>query len=104
MRKKYQKVSNEMFGYRKTSEKVEITYGGWDGKSYNGEGKRTNVWVCDKYPGKKFVHIRKTFSSIYENYKADCFHEITDKKHRISGLPVVEYFDSELTPYEEVEC
>lgn len=94
MKKIYAKATNNMYGFTKTNEKIEITYAGWDGKSYDGEVKRTNVWVCDKHPGKKFVYCRKSFTSFDGNYKADCFHVVTDKMHAITNVPVVDYFTS----------
>ena len=94
MKKIYEKATNSMHGFTKTNEKVEITYAGWDGKSYDGEVKKTNVWVCDTHPGKKFVYCRKSFQNFDGSYKADCFHIITDEMHKVTNVPVVDYFTS----------
>ena len=98
MKKIYAKVTNNMYGFVKTNEKVEITFNGWDGKSYDGETRTMNVWVCDAHPGKKFVHIRKSFAGIHENYKADCFMLVTDNMvvEKATGIahPEVDYFTS----------
>lgn len=94
MKKVYEKATNNIQGFVKTNEKIEITYNGWDGKSYNGEIKRTNVWVCSTHPDKKFVYCRKSFHGIDGNYKADCFHVVTDEMHETTNVPVVDYFTS----------
>lgn len=53
-RKVYTKENQvEKFGWTKTSEKVEITFNGRDGKSYDGETRKMNVWINEKHPDKK---------------------------------------------------
>jgi len=99
MKKIYAKVTNNMYGFTKTKEKVEITFNGWDGKSYDGESRKMNVWVCESHPEKKFVHIRKSFvNGSWGSYKADCFMMITDNMvvEKATGIahPEVEYFTS----------
>lgn len=94
MRKIYAKATNNMYGFVKTNEKIEVTFNGWDGKSYDGEARKMNVWTSDKHPDKKFVYIRKSFDGI----KADCFHVVTDNMviEKATGIahPEVEYFTS----------
>lgn len=98
MRKIYAKATNNMHGFVKTNEKIEITFNGWDGKSYDGEARKMNVWTCDAHPGKKFVYIRKSFQGIDDSYKADCFHVVTDNMviEKATGIahPEVDYFTS----------
>ena len=78
MTKIYTKATNNINGFVKTNEKIEITFNGWDGKSYDGEARKMNVWVCDKYPDKKFVYTRSSFLRIGGSYKVDCFHIVTN--------------------------
>lgn len=98
----------EKFGFIKTSEKVEVTFNGWDGKSYDGESRKMNVWVSDRHPGKKFVYKRQGGFRSWNGgtYKIDAVFEITDKMilNKLTGEyhPEVEYFWSEDVPY--VEC
>ena len=98
MRKIYAKATNSMHGFVKINEKVEITFNGWDGKSYNGEVRKMNVWACDAHPGKKFVYIRKSFTGWDGNYKADCFMLVTNNMiiEKAAGIthPEVDYFTS----------
>ncbi len=71
----------EKFGWIKTNEKIEITFNGWDGKSYNGESRKMNVWVSNTHPEKKFVYKRQGGFESWQNgkYKADCIFEVTDE-------------------------
>lgn len=98
MRKIYEKATDNMYGFVKTKEKIEITFNGWDGKSYDGETRKMNVWVCDTLPGKKFVYIRKSFEGWDGNYKADCFMLVTDNMvvEKATGIahPEVDYYTS----------
>lgn len=105
-RKVYTKENQvEKFGWTKTSEKVEITFAGWDGKSYDGEARKMNVWVSEKHPGKKFVYLRKGGFESYDGskYKVDAVFEITDEMmvEKATGIEhnVAEYFDSFEVPY-----
>lgn len=107
MKKVYEKITSNMYGFTKTNEKVEITFNGWDGKSYNGETRKMNIWVCDVHPGKKFVHIRKSFTGCDGNYKADCFMLVTDNMvvEKTTGIahPEADYFTSFDVKYIVVE-
>ena len=97
----------EKFGWIKTKEKVEVTFNGWDGRSYNGESKKMNVWVCNTIPGKKFVYKRQGGFESWQGgkYKIDAIFEITDKmvlnKQTGEYHPEVEYYWSEEVPYTE---
>jgi hypothetical protein len=103
MRKIYAKATNNMYGFTKTNEKIEVTFNGWDGKSYDGEARKMNVWASDKYPDEKFVYIRKSF----DGTKADCFHIVTDNMiiEKATGIahPEVDYFTSYEVDYTTVE-
>ena len=108
MRKIYTKENQaEKYGWIKTNEKVEVTFNGWDGKSYNGESRKMNVWICDKIPGKKFVYKRQGGFESWQGgtYKADCIFEITDEmvlnKKTGEHHPEAEYYWSEEVPYVE---
>lgn len=107
-RKIYTKENQaEKYGFVKTNEKVEVTFNGWDGKSYDGEARKMNVWVCKEHPTKKFVYKRQGgFVSIQNGtYKIDAIFEITGNMivEKATGIahPVVELFWSEEVPYEE---
>ena len=106
MRKIYTKENQiEKCGFVKTNEKIEVTFNGWDGKSYDGESRKMNVWICDKHPEKKFVYLRKGgFENIQiGKYKIDAVFEITNKMimNKLTGEehPEVEYFWSVDVPY-----
>lgn len=66
-------------GFQETTETVLVTMGGWDGKSYDGEGRKRRVWIRD---GKKYVRC---------NFKGreTVFHEILSSKHPKSGITEV---------------
>ena len=95
----------EKYGFVKTKEKVEVTFNGWDGRSYGGETRKMNVWISDKIPNKKFVYLRKGgFQTIQgDTYKIDAVFEITDKMvvEKATGIahPEVEYWTSYDVPY-----
>lgn len=73
-----------------TKEKVTFTFGGWDGKSYNGETRTQNVFVCPTLPGKKFI---KFYSRRFKEYT---YHVVNENElHKISGVPTVDYWCSE---------
>ena len=91
----------EKQGFVKTSEKVEVTFNGWDGKSYNGETRKMAVWTCDKMPGKKFVNARKGGFQQFDGkrYSIDAFFVVTDNMvvEKATGIahPEVDYWCSE---------
>ena len=67
----------------KTNRKVRITFAGWDGKSYNGEGCNKTVYT---HPFMGGEYVRAYF-------KGDrCYHKVTDEKHPVSGERMVEFF------------
>lgn len=75
--------SNDPF--TKTNRKVRITFGGWDGKSYNGEGKNMVIYTNPNMPDKDFVRA---------NFKGDrCYHMVTDKRHHKSGEREVVFYN-----------
>lgn len=76
-------------GFQQTTEMAHVTLNGWDGKSYDGEGRNLRVWVHPMHPGKKFVrvnHYSRSYGSI------PCFHLITGEKHEKSGVVMAEFF------------
>lgn len=108
MRKIYTKENQaEKYGFVKTSEKVEVTFNGWDGKSYNGETRKMNVWTSKTHPDKKFVYARVGgFESIQGGkYKVDAVFEITENMvvEKATGIAhaEVEYYTSWDVPYVE---
>lgn len=108
MRKIYTKENQaEKYGWVKTSEKIEVTFNGWDGRSYNGESRKMNVWVSKNHPSKKFVYLRQGgFESIQNGtYKIDAIFEVTDRMvlNKKTGKynPAVAYYWSEDVPYTE---
>lgn len=71
--------------FQETNKKVVVTFSGWDGKSYNGEGVALNVWVNKFYPGMEFVKRG--------NGKYNAFHKVlTSKFHHISGHMLTDYY------------
>lgn len=68
--------------FTQTKEMAFVTLNGWDGKSYNGEGRNLRVWVDDK--GNKFVKLMYKGSSY--------FHIITNEIHPKSGVVIAEFF------------
>ena len=109
MRKIYTKENQaEKYGWIKTNEKVEVTFNGWDGKSYDGESRKMNVWVSPTHPNKKFVYKRQGgfYNCQNGSYKIDAIFEITDNMvlNKITGEyhPEVELFWNCEVPYKEV--
>lgn len=108
MRKIYAKATNSMYGFTKTSERIEITFNGWDGKSYKGETRKMNVWTSPKHPNKKYVYVRNTYcSGTPDSYKVDCFCLVTDNMvvEQATGIahPEAEFEFGELVDYELVD-
>lgn len=108
MRKIYTKENQvEKFGWIKTNEKIEVTFNGWDGKSYDGESRKMNVWINNNVPGKKFVYKRQGGFESWQNgtYKIDAIFEITDNmilnKNTNEYHPEVELWWSVEVPYTE---
>lgn len=89
---------NEKYGFVKTNEKMEVTFNGWDGKSYDGESKKMAIWTNSKHPGKKFVNKKKGGFQRWDGtrYSIDAFFEVTDNMviNKLTGEahPEVEYF------------
>lgn len=74
--------------FKKTNKKVRITFGGWDGKSYNGESINTTVFTNPDYPEKIFVRSRRKSTLIYHEVKNE-LHPITN----VNTVCVFCYFD-----------
>jgi len=70
-------------GFTETKEKITVTFGGWDGKSYDGEGRTLNVWIHCAQPGKQFVLAGRG--------KYRSFHLVKATTHPKSGFPEVAY-------------
>lgn len=93
-------MTTQKHGFTKTNEKVEITFNGWDGKSYDGETRKLNVWTTTTFPQKKFVNIRKGgFERIDgSHYSIDAFFEVTERMviEKATGIahPVADYYTS----------
>ena len=88
----------EKHGFIKTNEKIEITFNGWDGKSYDGESRKMAVWTCPTIPGKKFVNKRQGGFERWDgkHYSIDAFFLVTDNMvtEKATGIahPEVEYY------------
>lgn len=78
--------------FQKTNKKVRITFGGWDGKSYNGEAVNLSAFTNPAYPDMTFVRTRKVVRT--HKGKALCFiyHEVTNESHPVSGEKMVRVF------------
>lgn len=106
--KQYTKENQcERNGWIKTSEKIEVTFNGWDGKSYDGETRKMNVWTSPTHPGKKFVYKRQGGFESWDGkkYKVDCMFEVTDKMvvEKATGIahPEVDFYCDYEIPYTE---
>ncbi len=55
--------------FARTAETVTFTFGGWDGKSYDGESRRARVLRCSVpgYEGVRFVKVGKGLHYIMED-------------------------------------
>ena len=55
--------------FKKTKEKVTFTFGGWDGKSYDGESRKARVLRTDipGYEGIRFIKVGKGLHYIMED-------------------------------------
>lgn len=62
--------------FKDTHKSEFVTFEGWDGKSYNGEGCNATVFI-HKQNGKRYV---RTYNRGYR-----CYHEILSEKHPVSG-------------------
>lgn len=86
----------ECGSFIETNEKITFTFGGWDGKSYNGEPCTKNIWRDTNYHGKD----KKFVVTYLPKYKVYMFHEINEVRfHDVSNLPtcdVVAEFDKNL--------
>lgn len=80
---KFSGVKGDRFNFYETTQKILVTFGGWDGKSYNGEGRLMNVWRNDMHPDIEF------FLAGRGKYRS--FHTLDRRHHEISGLPTVQY-------------
>jgi len=66
-------------GFIKTGNKMEVTFDGWDGKSYHGEGTNLSTWTHPNFAGDIFVKTAHYGGS---------FHKVTGTSN-YSGLPSV---------------
>ena len=59
-------ISREAFEehFRKTEERITFTFGGWDGKSYDGETKTARIYRTD-IPGYEEVRIIKVGKGLH---------------------------------------
>ena len=71
--------------FEKTDRVKRVTLSGWDGKSYNGEGRNLRIFTHKNHPGKEFVRLMFNGSR--------CYHLVTENTHPISGEVTVELFD-----------
>lgn len=76
-------------GFQQTREMAFVTLSGWDGKSYNGQGRNLRVWTNALYPDKRFVRV--DFHK-HGCKSAICFHEVTTDRHSESGVFKAEFF------------
>lgn len=76
--------SNDNF--QSTKKMVTVTFGGWDGKSYNGETVNRRVYTNPMYPGKEFVRTG------FHGNNVRVYHVLTGENHKVSGAPMVSVF------------
>lgn len=64
-------ISREEYeaNFRKTNESIRFTFGGWDGKSYDGESRKATVYRTDieGYEDARFVKVGKHLHYIDED-------------------------------------
>ena len=55
--------------FTKTKERIEFTFNGWDGKSYDGESRRAYIYLTDieGYEDARFVKVGKGLHYIDED-------------------------------------
>lgn len=82
---------NNISGFQQTKEMTRVTLNGWDGKSYEGEGRNLRVWSNPIFQEKKFVRVDFREKGCKPTV---CFHEVTSKKHPVSGETIAEFFES----------
>lgn len=76
--------------FTETNEKITFTFGGWDGKSYDGETRTSKVYTHPMNPGKKFI---KFYSRRFKEYT---YHVVNENElHPITNVPTVSYWCSE---------
>lgn len=78
-------------GFQETKEMVTVTLNGWDGKTYNGEGRNLRVWTLASEPGKKFVKVNFSYG---RKGQVPCFHILTGHKHEVTGVEIAEFYYS----------
>lgn len=66
--------------FTETSKHEFVTFNGWDGKSYNGEGVNARVYV-DPKTSKRYV---RTYNRGFR-----CYHEILDDTHPVTGAKML---------------
>ena len=71
--------------YQATSEMAHVTLDGWDGQSYNGEGRNLRVYTKASCPGAKFIRLPFNGSR--------CYHKLINEFHPKSGVQMVEFFE-----------
>lgn len=80
-------ISREDFekAFKKTKETVRFTFGGWDGKSYDGESRNAKVIRCSipGYEDIRFIKVGKGLHYIDENWLET--EKATGEKHPRAG-------------------
>ena len=77
-------ITRETFDHHftKTAERVAFTFGGWDGKSYNGESRTAFVYRTNLqgFSGTRFIKVGKSLHYIEEN--TWILEKATGEKHK----------------------
>lgn len=57
--------------FYRTTESIDFTFGGWDGKSYAGETRHARIWMCniDGYELCEFIKVGKSIHMVYPDDK-----------------------------------
>jgi len=71
-----------------TKKMINITFSGWDGKSYNGESRNLRAYSHPEHPEMQFV---RTEQSVHGN-RVRVYHVLTGENHKVSGAPMVRVF------------
>lgn len=84
MQKQGTEISREDFEkhFKKTKEKITFTFGGWDGKSYEGQTRTGCIYRTDieGYEDAKFIKVGKGVHFVDDNY--DVLETATGKTHK----------------------
>ena len=83
--REYQTAITRFINFKATKEKVTFTFGGWDGKSYDGESRTARVYRTDikGYEDARFIKVGKGLHYIEEDRQV--LEKATGETHPSTG-------------------